>query len=220
MNGKEFKREALRKTGNVLLPVVIAGLIKTLSIKKEIPAATEELLSSGKPYLLAFWHGNMLLAWYLHRGKKIMGLTSLSKDGDLLANLLKKWGYFVARGSSNKEGKVALGIMVDYLKHDGPVALTPDGPRGPLRELKPGVVVAAHRAGVPVVFAGVGFKKKRCLKSWDRFEIPALFTSAKVVYSDPFIVPAEADREALSGFIHSAQELLISVQLTAERGVE
>jgi len=58
----------------------------------------------------------MLLPWYLNRNKNFAALISKSKDGDLLAKILKHWKYEVVRGSSSTGGNVALGIMADYAK--------------------------------------------------------------------------------------------------------
>ena len=79
--------------------------------------------------------------------------------------------------------------MVDYLKEGKRSAITPDGPRGPRRQLKLGVVSIARLSGRPVVpFA---FEAEKCwrLKSWDRFIIPKPFSRAVFVYGEPLRVP-------------------------------
>jgi len=127
-----------------------------------------------------------LCHWYLHGAPNFAALTSKSKDGDLLAKVLKKWKYQVVRGSSSTGGDVALGIMVDYAKYINIyISHRPslhDGPRGPRNKKiqEAGAVVTAKKTNIPLVLAGVAFKRKKILSNWDKFEIPYFFTTAKV----------------------------------------
>ena len=107
----------------------------------------------------------MLLPWYLHGNPSFVALISKSKDGDLLAKLLENWNYKVIRGSSSTDGDVALKFMIDYAKNNYSIAITPDGPRGPAHKLKAGAIVSAKKSKVPLVLAGVGYNKKKILKS-------------------------------------------------------
>lgn len=159
----------------------------------------------------------MLLPWYLNRDKNFAGLTSKSKDGDLLAKILKKWNYQVLRGSSSEGGDIALGLMVDFAKNGYSIAITPDGPKGPPNKLKAGAVVAARKSGLPLVLAGIGFKKKRYLRSWDRFQIPKFFTAVNVIYSDPVYVPENLSREETSKVIKECEKKLNELQSEAEK---
>ena len=180
----------------------------------------EELEAKNKNYVLAFWHGSMLLPWYLHRKKKMVALTSKSKDGDLLAKVLKNWKYRVIRGSSSTGGDVALGIMIDYAKNKRSITITPDGPRGPRHKLKAGAVITAKKSGLPLILAGVGFKKKRSLSSWDKFDVPAMFTKSKIVYSDPLYVSSDLSYEEASRVIEECEVKLNELQVEAEKSVQ
>ena len=131
MKFKEIKQGILRLAGHFLLFNVANVLCGTLRISYKNKEALNRLENSGAHYVAAFWHGTMLLPWYLFRKKDTVALISKSKDGDLLARLLKHWDYSVIRGSSSEGGEVALGIMVDYAKNESSIAITPDGPRAP-----------------------------------------------------------------------------------------
>jgi lysophospholipid acyltransferase (LPLAT)-like uncharacterized protein len=158
----------------------------------------------------------MLLPWYLHGAPDFAALTSKSKDGDLLANVLKKWKYQVVRGSSSTGGDVALGIMVDYTRNKYSIAITPDGPRGPRHKFKAGAVVTAKKTNIPVVLAGVAFKRKKILSNWDKFEIPYFFTQAKVVYSEPISVDSNLNYDDTSAVISKCDEELNKLQQKAQ----
>jgi lysophospholipid acyltransferase (LPLAT)-like uncharacterized protein len=157
----------------------------------------------------------MLLPWYLHSSNDFAGLTSQSKDGDLLVKILKKWRYKVIRGSSNAGGDEALDIMVENAKNKYSIAITPDGPRGPKNKFKAGAVITAKKANIPVVLAGVGFKRKKILKNWDQFEIPYFFSETKIVYSDPIYVNNNLTYEETSSVILKCEEKLNELQRKA-----
>jgi lysophospholipid acyltransferase (LPLAT)-like uncharacterized protein len=212
---KKVKQSILRLLGNFFLKSAINLLCKSLKIEKINQKVIDELQQKNQNYVLAFWHSTMLLPWYVHKNQNFAALTSLSKDGDLLARQLKSWNYKVVRGSSSKGGDVALGIMVDLAKNKYSIAITPDGPRGPVRQFKAGAVITAKKSGIPVVLAGVGFSKKTKLKSWDSFEVPKFFSRAKIVYSEPFFVNSELSYEETSEIIKKCEQMLNELQDSA-----
>jgi len=173
MKSRKLKQDFLRLIGQYLISIAANVLCKTLSVTVKNSEFLEELAKENKNFIVAFWHGTMLLPWYLHRNKNIAALISKSKDGDLLARLLKSWNYQVIRGSSSSGGEIALGIMIDFAKNKNSIAITPDGPRGPAKKLKAGAVVTAKKSGLPLVLIGVGYRNKRILRNWDSFQIPA-----------------------------------------------
>ena len=191
MKLRKIRQDTLRFIGNYFLFNVVNVLCKTLRITFINKNVIEKLDKDGKNYVLAFWHGSMLIPWFLGRNKNFAALISKSKDGDLLSRILKGWHYEVVRGSSSTGGNVALGIMVDYAKNNYSIAITPDGPKGPIHKSKAGAVITAKKSGLPLVMVGIGHEKKRILKSWDKFEIPKFFSKVKVVYSDPVFVKSD-----------------------------
>jgi lysophospholipid acyltransferase (LPLAT)-like uncharacterized protein len=170
--------------------------------------------SVGKNYVVAFWHRSMGIGWYLHK-INIAALVSQSKDGDVLANILKKWNYFVVRGSSSSGGKEALSLMVELTNKKYSLAITPDGPKGPAEKMKAGAVITAKRSNVPLFLVGIGIKKKVVMKSWDKFEVPVPFTKVNVIYSDPIWIDKTADKEKVSSKIEECENLLNNLQKEA-----
>ncbi len=215
MKLREFRQDALRVLGNIFLTGLVTVLCKTLRITFVNRSAVEALENKSKNYVLAFWHGTMLLPWYLNRKKNFTALISKSKDGDLLAKILKHWKYEVVRGSSSTGGNVALGIMVDYAKNKASIAITPDGPRGPVHKMKAGAVITAKKSGLPLVLCGIGIKKKRALHSWDSFEIPAPFTKVKVIFSDPVYLGEKLGYDETSNIISESEAKLNDLQSEA-----
>lgn len=183
-------------------------LCASLRIKKSNTSFFEGVQHGQKPSVIAFWHGSMLLGWFLHRPRKqlrVAALVSQSEDGEILSVTLKHWGYTIIRGSSHVGGKVAMQLMIDAVLEGNSLCITPDGPTGPRHEMKMGAVRAAQRANVPLFLVGIAVRKKTNLNSWDQFEIPMPFAKVSVWYSDPITVPQELRDEALVDFLRSTQ---------------
>ncbi|MGE5807583.1 MAG: lysophospholipid acyltransferase family protein, partial [Nitrospirota bacterium] len=118
---------------------------RTVRIRKvnlEIPRALND---AGKNFIYAFWHGRQFLLFHSHRNTGIVIPASESRDGEIQAQILKRFGFDVVRGSSNRKGERALLGLVDGLRKGKTIALAVDGPRGPLHEVKQGVTYLAGK---------------------------------------------------------------------------
>jgi lysophospholipid acyltransferase (LPLAT)-like uncharacterized protein len=214
---KKNRQDILRFLGHYFSYSALSILCKSLRIEKVNVESLKKLKLESPRYVLAFWHGTMLLPWFLHGNPNVVALTSKSNDGDLLARLLKKWNYKVVRGSSSSGGEIALGIMVDYAKNNFSIAITPDGPRGPRHKFKAGAVITAKKSGLPILLVGIGHQKKKILKNWDRFEVPYFFSKTKVVYSDPIYVNADLNYNETSKIISYCETELNRLQNEAQK---
>jgi lysophospholipid acyltransferase (LPLAT)-like uncharacterized protein len=149
-----------------------------------------------RPCVLAFWHGRLLGVLMNSLGAGAVSMASRSKDGALAAGALVAAGIRVTRGSGSRGGGEALRAMRAAIAAGSPFAgLTVDGPRGPWREVQPGVVLLARWLGFPVVPATFSCDRPRVLRSWDRMVLPRPFSRMVVGYGDP--IPAEALRGEL-----------------------
>ncbi len=216
MKLKKAKQNSLRFVGQMFLANIVTALCKSLKIIKVNDESIKKLDDENKNYILAFWHGTMLLSWYLHGNPNVAALISKSKDGDLLAKILKHWNYNVVRGSSSTGGDIALAIMIDFAKNDYSVTITPDGPRGPVHKFKAGAVITAKKSEVPLILAGVGYQKKKVLSNWDKFEVPYFFSKAKIVYSEPIFIGANLSYEETSNIIINCENKLNELQREAQ----
>lgn len=216
MSFRKVRQDALRVIGNYVLFWLASLLCKSLKINIKNGKAVEQFLKEKKRIVLAFWHGTMLIPWFVHRDKNFAALVSKSKDGGLLERVLKPLNYKVVRGSSHTGGSVALGVLVDLARHERSVAITPDGPRGPAHKLKAGAVVAAKRANVPLVLLGVGYQKKRELSSWDKFQVPKFFSRINIIYSDPIVIDRDLSYEETTKLIETCENKLNELQREAE----
>jgi len=183
-------KEFIQQLGLIILPPLLDLLTKTLKIEIE----NEKSLQSGN-YVLMFWHGKMLAGWWLGKNKNFYAVVSQSKDGEILSRLLKRWNFKLIRGSSSKDSKEVMREMVEVLQNGYPLAITPDGPRGPREEMKIGGLIAAVRAQKPIVLCGIVYEKKKIFNSWDKFELPKFFSKVKIRLSEPKLFPTGLTKE-------------------------
>ena len=197
-------------------------LCRTFRIRKSNSASFEEYRKGQRKFVVAFWHGSMLVGWFLHRsegGARVAALVSQSEDGAILSAVLVRWGYELIRGSSHIGGKEAMQLMTAALNDGRSLCITPDGPTGPRHQMKMGAVRAAQRAHVPLFLVGIAAGRKKELKSWDRFEIPMPFSRIEVQYSDPILVPEHLQNESLDSFLAETQHQLVELNTKAEQAV-
>ena len=146
------------------------------------------IYEARRPHVFLLWHEALLPLLWQHRGQGVVIVVSEAREGQYLADLALSLGYGAVRGSSTRGGARALLGAVRELQEGRSVAFTPDGPRGPRRELKPGVLAAAQRGQATVVPIHAEAERAWRLHSWDRFVIPKPAARVTVRYGRPFEV--------------------------------
>ena len=156
----------------------------------------DRLKSEGRNFIYAFWHGRQFLLLYHHRNARIAIPVSESRDGEILAGILKNYGYDVVRGSSKRKGERALIGMMSRLRKGQNGAISVDGPRGPLYEPKPGILFLAAKLNIPIVPATMSVRRYWILeKTWEKLMLPAPFTRGVVMYGEPIFVNGTTEEE-------------------------
>ena len=174
----------------------------------------EELEASGDGFIYAFWHGRQVFLTYLHRHTPVHPLISQSSDGELIARVCRSFGMEPVRGSTSKGGTEALLQMRSLMDTGDQIAFTPDGPRGPLRQVQSGVLFVAQKTGRPIVPVAVGAKRHWLFKgSWDEFIVPKPFNRIAVIYGEGIHVSPADDLKAKA---HELEEALNSVSQEAD----
>ncbi|MFP4458243.1 MAG: lysophospholipid acyltransferase family protein [Candidatus Zixiibacteriota bacterium] len=149
-------------------------------------------LPLNKRFIYIFWHRYILPLAYLYRNQDIGIIVSESKDGEIISQVILKMGYTPIRGSSSRGGSKALRKSVKFLRNDGVLAITPDGPRGPLYKAQKGFEIAAKMAKVKIVPICVEAKPAWRLKTWDKMLIPMPFAKITVRSKQPIDGSAES----------------------------
>ena len=175
--------------------LIVRLLIATLRVKVIGSKLPERI--DGRAFVLCFWHSQLLAFSYLYRNMDIHVLASSHRDGEYIVRVTQYLGYGAVRGSSTRGGVRLLGEALDALRRGIDIAVTPDGPRGPRQQFKPGAVFLARESGCPIVLGACVPEKAWRLKSWDRFIIPKPFSRAVLVVSEPIIVPPGLEDQAM-----------------------
>lgn len=196
-------------------PVLVRALRATWRIRVVNDAPWRALRDARMPFVFALWHGELLPLVVQHRGEGIGVLISEHRDGEVIARIARRLGLETIRGSTTRGAARALLGMVAALREGREIAVTPDGPRGPRHSYAPGAVVAAQRAGAPIVAIAVAASHAWQLRSWDRFTIPKPFARVAIAYGEPRFVAATGAREATDEAALFARDMEVAAAAAA-----
>jgi lysophospholipid acyltransferase (LPLAT)-like uncharacterized protein len=174
----------------------------------------QAIRAKGKKPLHAIWHQRMVGGILAHRGMGFVTMASKSADGEIIATFLGLWGFRAARGSSSRGGDLAVREFLDALADAPGGALTPDGPRGPARQCKRGVLTLSREGNALVLPSASSSSMPRFLNSWDRFLFPMPFSRCAVVYG-PALEPVAGESE--ESFLRRADAAIDAVTDEADR---
>lgn len=178
------------------------------------------LLPGGEPgpVIFGLWHNRLAIsmAFYdeVKRRRPSTGLAALisaSKDGALLATALSHFGVQAVRGSSSRRGAQALLELTRWTDQGYHIAITPDGPRGPKYVVQEGIISLAQVSGLPILPVGARIYRKKCLRSWDQFQIPLPFSRCDLIAAEPLRVPRDADEATREQLRQELQRRMLAV---------
>lgn len=209
------KRTATREWTYRALAPLLSGVLRSLwSSWRSRTFGLEpwrELLNDG-PVIPCFWHARTIAcAGFVEQlrreGLEPCALVSPSIDGDLTEKVIRRWGYHVVRGSATRTGTKSIRHLYRVIVKDrrSPIVI-PDGPQGPAHEAKLGALMLSQVAQVPIMPISFAAGRSFHVRTWDRWEVPHLFSRVAFVIGDPIRVEREAspadlerEREHLEG---------------------
>jgi lysophospholipid acyltransferase (LPLAT)-like uncharacterized protein len=165
------------------------------------------------PIIAAFWHNRTALMPLFYerycKGRTAVMFISRSRDGQFVTDAASFFGIKAVRGSSSRFGSSAALAAIrasHYPRLD--LAITPDGPRGPRYQIRPGLIRLAQLTQRPIIAVTYQLAWKYQLKSWDRFQIPLPFSTCHLRSSTPIFVPEEATDAELEEIYKQVTEAL------------
>lgn len=209
-------RAILRLIGLIGAPV-LRGWMSTVRFQTRVPAPE---VDPGHPlhrgrYIYVFWHEAILALVGVRRPTNMTVLISQHRDGESISLIAKRFGVHVVRGSTTRGGYDAL-MELEKAARTSHILLTPDGPRGPRRQLQRGAVLLASRTGLPIVPVGFGFVNAWRAGSWDRFALPKPWSVVTAVAGYPVSVPRTAPGEDLEAWRSVVESALLKCTEEAE----
>lgn len=181
----------LQRIGKILMYPFLNTLCSTIKIKKINNIEYENFRKTGKPFILVFWHGTMLMVWFSEKPKtneKIFSFASKSPDGEMAIRTFENWGFEFVRGSSRNGSEEVKKTVSEKILEGYPLFVVPDGPTGPNRKLKFGALSFAQKYSVPIFLVAVKYSRKKIFKSWDKFELPAYFSTCLLNFSNAIYI--------------------------------
>jgi lysophospholipid acyltransferase (LPLAT)-like uncharacterized protein len=187
----KLSKRILKNNGvRAVLCWLAAGLIRIIYLTNrwqiiggDIP---EKFWTDGKPFIICFWHGRIMMMRYIWRDKRpISMLISDHQDGQLIARTITHLGIKSVVGSTSKGGARALREMVKWINAGEYIGITPDGPRGPRMRISDGVIALSRLSGVPIVPVSYSVSRGKNVGSWDRFLIAYPFGRGVFIWGDP-----------------------------------
>lgn len=159
-------------------------------------------------FLFSVWHDVLLFPLLVSRPQKMSALTSRHQDGAYIAEILRLLNVEPYRGSSTRGGAQAVRQLLNVASQFH-ITLTPDGPRGPRREMKVGLVFLASRTGLPIVPAAFGCRRGVRIKgAWTDMLLPVPFTTTYCILGEPIHIPADLTREEIDDNKQRVQEAM------------
>lgn len=164
---------------------------------------------------IAIWHRNSIACMLAYAWRRLAILVSLSFDGEVISYVASKFGIHSARGSSSRGGSEAFKQLLKLHKQSYDLGITVDGPRGPIYQVKPGIIAVASRTGMPILpFAAVARHEWVLSKAWDKFRVPKPFTEMVCLYGEAIVVPRDLES---SEFENYAQKVGLALMILEER---
>jgi lysophospholipid acyltransferase (LPLAT)-like uncharacterized protein len=179
--------------------------------------ALDKLTLKKESFIYALWHDQLLMSPSTWQNKtRIDILISKHKDGDIISDTIKFHGFNSIRGSTNNPNKekeknslATIRMILNSLKKNISIGITPDGPRGPRHEVSEGTINIARISKKKILPMALSFKKKWTLNTWDKFLVPKPFNKICIVWGDPIIV--SGGKESISSQQILLQENLIKL---------
>ncbi|MDP6909163.1 MAG: DUF374 domain-containing protein, partial [Flavobacteriales bacterium] len=180
---------------NVLYGFILGGLSYLLfclfRITQHVEFIGKENLNSSTNHIYAFWHENLLIHFTVNLNIKepqiwLQHPMLFMKPVHMCAKMMgvKELAY----GSSGNKGKEALKRVNKQLRKGYSTMINPDGPRGPIKKLKPGVLIMAQETGVPIMPITMDASSKWIMGTWDKKKQPLPFSKLRIEYHKPIYI--------------------------------
>jgi len=216
---KEFKYFLLNTLLTTIIFYVLKLYTRTLRVRLEGAEKVQQHLENGGRVIMTSWHqrffGGFFIPQIFQWSPCIM--ISKSRDGDFVARIARHVGWIPVRGSSSRGGREALRAMVQGVNENRIGGHIVDGPTGPPRIIKPGLISLAQSAKAVICPTVVSYEKVWIANSWDRFMVPKPFSRVLLRFGSIFRVPEIASNDQFESFRREVEDNLIKEYEAVDR---
>jgi len=165
-------------------------------------------------FIVALWHAHQCVLYNIRPHHLLNVLVSQSNDGQIVATATEAMKIKTIRGSHGRKGTEATFKLIEKLEQGENIAITVDGPKGPNRVVKKGIINIAKISQVPIVPVVWHSTSKMFLKfkSWDSFRFPFGWPFTVALYGEPIYVPQDCDDEKIEIYRKKLEETLRSME--------
>lgn len=174
-----------------LYKIIMLAITSTCKVKVHGSEHIEKLKQKNKPWIYSIWHNNVPISPWALRNQNTAVMISDSKDGEIIARCVKLFGNSTLRGSTSKNATKATRLALKHLRKGNPLAITPDGPRGPKYELQDGVLWLAALSKTDIIGFQVECSRQWEFNSWDGQKIPKPFSTIHLCFTKPVSINKE-----------------------------
>lgn len=200
-----------------LYRIVVSAIMRSCRVSYVGRDVEAPLKRQGKSWIYTTWHENTATTIWVIRNHQVAMMASDSKDGEFISRGIRLFGNIPVRGSASRGGAKAVKAMVKLLQQGHLAAITPDGPRGPLRRLQSGVLYISLLSGSPIVPAHVVASREWVFPTWDRHRLPKPFSRVVVAVGPPYEVDRERLKRNEAGVIAEVEERMRQNVVRAEQ---
>lgn len=200
--------------------ISISYLYKTARVRTLGEENLLEFWGRGKKVIVCFFHGNYLFLFPHFRGRDACIFTTRSRRGETLSEIIRLFGYQPCLIPDQRGKKLALDHMIGEIKKGRNTVMAVDGPLGPYRKVKHGIVILAKSTGNPIFPIGIASSARITLKRrWDRYTIPLPFTRSVICVGAPIHVPGDLDEAGVESFRQKVEQDLLNLNRKAEENL-
>ena len=175
----------------ILLPYILSLIVRFIYLTNKKVFHHPQNIPT-EPFVLAMWHGQLLMQALnykkLKKNGKIKVIVSEHRDGQTIRKVVSYLGVGAIEGSSTRGGAKALLNAIKSLKNGFDVAITPDGPKGPIYEVASGIVAISNKTNAKILTCKIKPSKYWEMNSWDKFIIPKPFGTIDFYINEPFSI--------------------------------
>ena len=170
-----------------ILYILIVRL--TSKIRIENNNYPKEYWESNKPFILAFWHSQLMMISFSWSYKKRINILASGHSDGRFGSLVGNFFKLNNIQTSEKNKSTSLRRIFSLLKSQHYIGITPDGPRGPKEKVSEGIIKIAKNSKVPIIPIGFWSSRHIVLKSWDSFLITLPFSKCNFVWGEAIKIP-------------------------------